>query len=200
MLSTTTSGGERRLRARLKAGGSTATLVADRGRVALDTWHHVAATYDGAALALFLDGEQVGSTPKTGAIDANAAAAVWIGANPPTAYAPFRGLIDDVRILDTALDAAGVKALMSPGTFIRGDANGDASVDIGDPVGILLHLFASGPADCEESLESNGDGAVDIADPIYLLGFFFLGGPPPAEPYPEPGLDPEPPGLGCERS
>ena len=33
------------------AAGSTTTLVADRGRIALDTWHHVAATYDGAAVA-----------------------------------------------------------------------------------------------------------------------------------------------------
>lgn len=113
MLSTTTSGGQRRLRARLKAGGSTTTLIAASGNLALNTWWHVAASYDGATLRLFLNGAEVGSAPKTGDLDANNSAAGWIGANPPTAYAPFRGIIDDVRIYNSAMDAAAVTAVMN---------------------------------------------------------------------------------------
>jgi hypothetical protein len=113
MLSTTTSGGQRRLRVRLKAGGSTTTLIAASGNLSLNTWWHVAASYDGATLRLFLNGAEVGSAPKTGALDANNSAAGWIGANPPTAYAPFRGIIDDVHIYNTAMDAAAVTAVMN---------------------------------------------------------------------------------------
>jgi hypothetical protein len=113
MLSTATSSGERRLRVRLKAGGSTTTLIAGASNLVLDAWHHVAASYDGATLKLFVNGVQVGSTPKTGNLEANPSAAIWIGANPPASYAPFRGLIDDVRIYNTAMDAAGVSAVMN---------------------------------------------------------------------------------------
>jgi hypothetical protein len=113
MLSTATSGGERRLRARLKAGGSTTTLIAGSGTLALNSWLHLAASYDGAALRLFVNGVETGSTPKTGAIDANSAAPIWIGANPPAAYAPFHGLLDDVRIYNTSMNAANVTAVMN---------------------------------------------------------------------------------------
>jgi hypothetical protein len=113
MLSTSTAGGQRRLRARLKAGGATTTLIASSGNLSLNTWHHAAASYDGATLRLFLNGAEVGSAAKTGALDANSSAAVWIGANPPTAYAPFRGLIDDVRIYNIAMNAAALTAVMN---------------------------------------------------------------------------------------
>ncbi|MBI4324638.1 MAG: LamG domain-containing protein, partial [Chloroflexi bacterium] len=55
MLSTSSSGGERRLRVRLKAGGSTTSLIAGSGNLDLNNWHHVAASYDGAALTLFVN-------------------------------------------------------------------------------------------------------------------------------------------------
>jgi hypothetical protein len=75
--------------ARTPESGSTTTLIASSGNLALNTWHHVAASYGGATLRLFLNGAEVGSAAKTGALDANNSVAVWIGANPPTAYAPF---------------------------------------------------------------------------------------------------------------
>jgi hypothetical protein len=112
MLSTATVDGERRLRVRLKAGGSTTTLIARSGRLALGMWTHVAASYDGASLRLFVNGVETDSVPKTGTLDAGASAAVWIGANPLTGYAPFRGLIDDVRIYDTAMAATDIAAVM----------------------------------------------------------------------------------------
>jgi hypothetical protein len=113
MLSTTTAGGERRLRARLKAGGSTTTLIASSGDLPTGVWLHAATSYDGSTLRLFLNGAEVGSAPKSGALDAGASAAVWIGANPPAAYAPFLGSIDDVRVYTTPMDAAAVNSVMN---------------------------------------------------------------------------------------
>ncbi len=113
MLSTTLSGSDRRLRARLKAGGSTVTLIASSHNLPLDTWTHVAATYDGATLRLCVNGNEAGSVAKTGHLAESASAPIWIGANPPDAYAPLRGLVDDVRVYNVAMDAAGVAAIMN---------------------------------------------------------------------------------------
>ena len=90
-------------------------MIASRGNLAPDVWTHVAASYDGAHLRLFVDGAEAGSVPKTGRLDTNASAAVWIGANPPDGYAAFRGLIDDVRIYRSALTADGIAAVMKDG-------------------------------------------------------------------------------------
>jgi hypothetical protein len=71
----------------------------------------------------------------------------------------------------------------------NGDANGDWSLDVSDPVYLLSYLFLGGPApvpiECLPELPSlqngdvNGDAAIDLSDGIYLLKFLFNGGPAP---------------------
>jgi len=70
--------------------------------------------------------------------------------------------------------------------FRRGDANGDGKYDIGDPIRILNHLFASGPMECVDTADVNDDGQLDIGDGIRLLNYLFASGPAP-----------EPPGIAC---
>ena len=70
-------------------------------------------TYNGSTLRLFLGGTEVGNAAKTGELTAGPAVEIWLGANPPTAYAPLRGLLDDVRIYNVALDAAAIQAVMN---------------------------------------------------------------------------------------
>lgn len=70
-----------------------------------------------------------------------------------------------------------------------GDANGDWSIDLSDPVYLLEYLFLDGPAPVPvlcglEVTEApngdvNGDGTLDISDAVRLLGHLYLGGPPP---------------------
>jgi len=69
------------------------------------------------------------------------------------------------------------------GPFIRGDANGDSTVDISDATTMLNWLFlgAAEPG-CVASTDSNGDGVVNISDPTHLLNFLFLGGSAPPAP------------------
>ncbi len=74
--------GQPRLRFRLKAGGTTTTLIASTGTLPRDTWYHVAATYDGAAMRLYLNGVQVGAVAKSGALNTSSAVPVNIGRNP----------------------------------------------------------------------------------------------------------------------
>ncbi len=64
--------------------------------------------------------------------------------------------------------------------FLRGDANNDASIDLGDGVFILMYLFQRGPQPpCLDAADANDNGTVDIADAIHVLAYLFNNGPPP---------------------
>ena len=91
-------GATTKLRFRLKAGGTTQTLVASSGNLLNGVWYHVAATYDGANMNLFLDGVPVGSIGHTGLIDAAPAVPFWLGGSPDGATSkPWDGFIDDAQ-------------------------------------------------------------------------------------------------------
>jgi hypothetical protein len=65
-------------------------------------------------------------------------------------------------------------------SFLRGDANGDGTIDIADVVYLINYLFVNGPS--PEPLETgdcNCDEVVDIADVVYLINYLFISGPPP---------------------
>jgi len=82
--------------------------------------------------------------------------------------------------------------------FLRGDANADSEVDVGDAVTILSYLFAGqGPIDCEDSADTNDDGKVDISDAVRVLLFLFAGDVPLPEPSSGCGADPTGDDLPC---
>jgi len=75
--------------------------------------------------------------------------------------------------------------------FVRGNTDGDASVNVADVVFILMYLFEKGPdITCLDAADVNDDGRIDISDPVYLLFYLFGSGPPPPAPFPAPGTDP----------
>ena len=67
-------------------------------------WQHIAGTYDGNEVVLYVDGLAVASASRSGQIATNAEA-VHLG-NLANGSRAFDGAIDDVRIWDRALDAA----------------------------------------------------------------------------------------------
>ena len=85
--------------------------------------------------------------------------------------------------------------------FIRGDANADAMVDLGDVLEILSSRFFEAFAlPCEAAGDVDVDGGVDITDAIRLLDYLFLDGPVPLPPVDGPGPDPRgAAGLPCDR-
>ncbi len=93
----------------LTAGGIYRTVIAPTA-VEAGTIAHLVATYDGAAMQLYVNGELVASTPATGAPALNNFG--WgigtIHANATTG--PFSGVIDDVALYAKALNAATVRA------------------------------------------------------------------------------------------
>ena len=97
------------------AGGGTfgGADVATTGPAALaaNTWAHLAVTYDGANLRLYVNGTQVSSMPQTGNI-LTSSNVLQIGGD--TFYGQyFAGTIDEVRVYNTALTAAQIQADMN---------------------------------------------------------------------------------------
>jgi hypothetical protein len=129
MLSTFDNGA---LRARLKAGGTTATLISSPGELIAGEWVHVAATFDGAALRLYKDAQEIAIAAVSGAVDTNGAVPAALG-NQPQGGNPFDGLLDDVFVYATALTAAELELLRNlEGTppnpiFADGFETGDLS-------------------------------------------------------------------------
>jgi phosphodiesterase/alkaline phosphatase D-like protein len=97
----------------------------------LNTWSHLAATYDGSTVRLYLNGTQVGSLPQTGTISISAVP-LTIGGD--TIYGQyFQGKIDEVRVYSTALTPAQIQTDMNAplsGSFPQVSLN-PASVNFG---------------------------------------------------------------------
>ena len=74
----------------------------------VNTWTHLASTFDGSTVRLFVNGVQVASQAQTAALQTTTAT-LQIGADAyPTEY--FAGLIDEVRIYNRALSAAEIQS------------------------------------------------------------------------------------------
>jgi chitodextrinase len=78
-------------------------VVRGPNRLAKFAWTHLAATYDGATLRLYVNGVQSASVPGTGAMTSSTQP-LRIGGNSLSQW--FRGRIDDVRIYNRALSAS----------------------------------------------------------------------------------------------
>jgi PKD repeat protein len=92
--------------ARVDISGGRTTI--GTAQLPLNTWTHLAATFDGATLRLFVNGVQVSSIAATGAIAASSGP-LRIGGHA-VAGEWFAGRIDDVRVYSRALSAAEIQA------------------------------------------------------------------------------------------
>jgi hypothetical protein len=81
--------------------------VAGSSLLPLNTWSHLAVTYDGSALRLYVNGTQVASKAQTGSINSSTAPLRFGGDSVWGEY--FNGLIDEVRIYNVALTVAQIQ-------------------------------------------------------------------------------------------
>lgn len=79
--------------------------------LAPNAWTHLAATYDGSTLRLFVNGSEVSARARTGSIMTTTGALRIGGNNVWGEY--FAGLIDDLRVYNRALPATSVVADMN---------------------------------------------------------------------------------------
>ena len=91
------------------SGGGWNQLVSVGGPTAspVGAWTHVALTYDGTMLRLYVNGTEVASRTASGQITASTSP-LWIGGNSPFGEY-FAGLIDDVRVYNRALTQAEIQ-------------------------------------------------------------------------------------------
>lgn len=75
-----------------------------------DDWYHVAGTYDGKELKIYVNGNLEAKSAYTGKIGTSGLT-LWIGADDYPNY--FSGAIDEVRIYNKALDEAAIKKMMN---------------------------------------------------------------------------------------
>ena len=99
----------------------------------LNTWTHLATTYDGANVRLYLNGALAATRAATGAITVSTGA-LQIGGNSVWSEW-FKGLIDEVRVYSRALSA---------GTEIAADRD-RAVVPAGQFVSTRTRVNAEGP-------------------------------------------------------
>jgi hypothetical protein len=92
-------------------GGTFGTPLYGTGALTANTWTHLAATYDGATMQLYVNGVQVASRAQTGAI-ATSTNPLQIGGD--SFYGQyFAGRIDEVRIYNRALSVAEIQTDMN---------------------------------------------------------------------------------------
>jgi uncharacterized repeat protein (TIGR01451 family) len=85
--------------------------VMGTGALPINTWTHLAVTYDGAQLTLYVNGVQVANVAQTGAI-ATSGNPLQLGSDSIFGQA-FQGLMDEVRVYNVALPAAQIQQDMN---------------------------------------------------------------------------------------
>jgi len=93
------------------ANQSQSNGVGGATQLPLNTWSHVAATFDGATVRLFVNGVEVSNAPASGSL-MQSSNSLRIGGNGVWGEY-FAGIIDEVRIYDRALTATEIQADMS---------------------------------------------------------------------------------------
>ena len=92
-------------------GGTFGNPIYGTAALAANTWTHLAGTYDGATMRLYVNGVQVASRAQTGAI-ATSTNPLQIGGD--SIYGQyFAGQIDEIRVYNRALSAAEVQSDMN---------------------------------------------------------------------------------------
>ena len=99
-------------------------------------WRHVAGTYDGTNLKLYVDGSQVSSVSRTGNL-ITATGELYIGRTTTSANF-FNGELDEVAVWDSALSSCDVKGIYEATTTVSGQPKTanllDANTTIPAPV------------------------------------------------------------------
>jgi len=88
-------------------------------------------------------------------------------------YLPLDTLVQVTKELDLSFS-------LQIDSYIRGDANFDQQIDLGDVIYLINYLYKDGPPPLPFfSGDVTGDMMVDISDVVYLINYLYREGPPP---------------------
>ncbi|MGW6003977.1 LamG-like jellyroll fold domain-containing protein [Oerskovia enterophila] len=161
------SAGKPFLRVNQKTSGDTFRANATSVLPTNGTWVHLAGTYDGQRLRIYVDGVEQGNVAGPGSVGVNTLP-LTIGAQPDGLY-PFQGAVDSVRLSDRALTAAQVAELVQgggpvPTTPVATD--GSSTTTTGAAVtGTLTGSSPSGGALTFEVVAAPSSGTVTVTNP-----------------------------------
>jgi surface protein len=104
----------------------------------LNTWYHIAGTYDGSTVRLYVVGNEIGSGNAVGGSISATATNVEIGRDPSNTNRFFNGIIDEVRIWSVARTQQQIKDNML--LELNGNETGlTAYYDMNEGSGTILH-------------------------------------------------------------
>lgn len=131
-------------------------LPAGQFAVTADTtpnqWHHLASTYDGAELCLYVDGVQRVCAAASGNLNDNNKKFLIAGNGATTTYGSnvyFQGEIDEVELFDRALTPSQIRAIYNAG------AAGKCKFEI-----FIANTFVSGPREIVDGLLVDVEGLI----------------------------------------
>ncbi|PYK29702.1 MAG: hypothetical protein DME57_09485, partial [Verrucomicrobia bacterium] len=157
----------------IKAGGSESTIGG--GVLPVGSWSHVALTYDGTAIKIYVNGIQIDSLPKTGNLDGTDAEVAIGGRNADDLQ--LVGLVDEVEVFGRALSASEIAAIYGAGGAGKcrsctsapagmthwWPANGNTEDVIGNNDGTLQSGATFGPGKVDQAFSLDGvDDYVDV--------------------------------------
>lgn len=125
--------------------------------LAVNAWTHLAATYDGAALRLYVNAALASTRAVTGALPATANA-LKIGGNAVWGEY-FNGLIDEVRVYNRALAQSELQTDMN--AAVSGGAAAAATLSVAPATAALRPVGAIGASAAVASSASDGVLEVD---------------------------------------
>lgn len=151
--------------------GSANTAATGTTKLALNTWTHVASTYDGANFRLYINGVQVSSVAVTGNITVTTNP-LRIGGTTALSGQYFAGRIDEVRIYNRALTAA----------EIQSDMNTPIAPDLTNPT-VNITAPAAGEVSGSFNITANASDNIGIVGVQFLLNGNNLGSEDISAPY-----------------
>ncbi len=124
-------------------GNGAARVAVSDSTIPLNTWTHVAGTYDGYTTKVYINGKLDGSSPTYGAyagMNTSTSIRVGIGHLAGWSVQWFQGRVDDARVYDVALDQAGIQQMA--GVWNGYAVDEDGWVDTGDWIGWIYVAHA----------------------------------------------------------
>lgn len=101
-------------------GNGTTNAGVIGGTVPATGWTHLAGTYDGSTIKLYVNGVLAGSTSFSGSVPAGSATGIGIGYNPAYSGDFINGLIAECAVYGTALSATQIAAHYTAGPTATG--------------------------------------------------------------------------------
>jgi len=141
----------------LAFNGSFSCTITGSTVLSVGTWYHVAATFDGNALRLYVNGVQDSSLIGGVCAGATVDAVANYFTISPTGF-PFTGAVDDVRIYNRALSATEIQQLYQAGGGVIQDASNPQALTGG---GLVGHWSFDGKYmnwATNQALDSSGQG------------------------------------------